>query len=286
MRLSLLLLAPLALAQQAQVYLYPPPSDSSSSPSLTADQAEVVIAHHLGDGIESRPTPQDEGLWGHLLNVWQHEKRPRVVIVEVVLPDDAKPAFTMETSTASSVLAPYVDAAREALAKVGDIPEVSKVLTSLDFAVSRAGSILSHELASLVALADSMWAATERNWDAVRVHLDVEKGSELWETATSGVRAGVKAMTMDDASPLVLVVMPKESSQDIETSPWKRDTLAELLKKKEKVVPKDYSVHFSLFFGTIILLAVAAIGGIQLLASVGETELPSTLTLAVSRKHD
>lgn len=149
-----------------------------------------------------------------------------------------------------------------------------------------AGSILSHELASLVALADSMWAATERNWDAVRVHLDVEKGSELWETATSGVRAGVKAMTMDDASPLVLVVMPKESSQDIETSPWKRDTLAELLKKKEKVVPKDYSVHFSLFFGTIILLAVAAIGGIQLLASVGETELPSTLTLAVSRKHD
>lgn len=55
----------------------------------------------------------------------------------MVLPDDAKPAFTMETSTASSVLAPYVDAAREALAKVGDIPEVSKVLTSLDFAVSR-----------------------------------------------------------------------------------------------------------------------------------------------------
>lgn len=131
-----------------------------------------------------------------------------------------------------------------------------------------------------------MWAATERNWDAVRVHLDVEEGSELWETATSGIRAGVKAMTMDDASPLVLVVMPKESSQDIETSPWKRDTLAELLKKKEKVVPKDYSVHFSLFFGTIILLAVAAIGGIQLLASVGETELPSTLTLAVSLKHD
>ena len=82
--LSLLLLAPLALAQQAQVYLYPPPSDSSSSPSLTAEQAEVVIAHHLGDGIENRPTPQDEGLWGHLLNVWQHEKRPRVVIVEGV----------------------------------------------------------------------------------------------------------------------------------------------------------------------------------------------------------
>lgn len=43
----------------------------------------------------------------------------------------------METSTAPSVLAPYVDAAREALAKVADVPEVSKVLTSLDFAVSR-----------------------------------------------------------------------------------------------------------------------------------------------------
>lgn len=43
----------------------------------------------------------------------------------------------MESSTASSVLAPYVDAARDALAKVADIPEVNKVLTSLDFAVSR-----------------------------------------------------------------------------------------------------------------------------------------------------
>lgn len=131
-----------------------------------------------------------------------------------------------------------------------------------------------------------MWAATERNWDAVRVQLDAEKGTELWETATSGVRAGVKAMTMDDASPLVLVVMPQESSQDIETSPWKRDTLADLLKKKEKVKRKDYSVAFSLFFGTVILFAVASIAGIQLLASVGETELPSTLTLAVSRKHN
>lgn len=43
----------------------------------------------------------------------------------------------MEPSTASSVLTPYVDAAREALAKISDIPQVNRVLTSLDFAVSR-----------------------------------------------------------------------------------------------------------------------------------------------------
>lgn len=129
-----------------------------------------------------------------------------------------------------------------------------------------------------------MWAATERNWDAVSVHLDVEKGSELWETATSGVRASIKAMTMDDEQPLVLVIMPQESAQDIETSHWKRASLANAL-KKEKKQPKDYSVSFSLFFGVIILLLIFVVAGIQLLASVGETELPSTLTLAISRKH-
>lgn len=43
----------------------------------------------------------------------------------------------MDTSSAASVLTPYVNAAREALAKVAEVPEVSKILTTLDFAVSR-----------------------------------------------------------------------------------------------------------------------------------------------------
>lgn len=82
-----------ALAQQKplQVYLHPTPSSSGpdSPPTLSADQAKAVLAHHLGDTIEDfDEIPADESLWSHLMGMWAGEKvvgqgdKPRVVIIE------------------------------------------------------------------------------------------------------------------------------------------------------------------------------------------------------------
>jgi hypothetical protein len=41
------------------------------------------MSHHLGGDISAHDSPKDEGMWSHLLNLWDNgEKRPRVVILE------------------------------------------------------------------------------------------------------------------------------------------------------------------------------------------------------------
>jgi hypothetical protein len=86
-------LAGTAWAQQKplQVYLHPTPSAAApdSPPTLTADQAKAVLAHHLVDTIgDFDEIPADESLWSHLIGMWQGEKvlgegqKPRVVIIE------------------------------------------------------------------------------------------------------------------------------------------------------------------------------------------------------------
>lgn len=97
MRLTpLLSLAPLALAVQArnqqqplQIYLHPTPSNlDSAAPTLSADQAKAVLAHHLGENIgDFDEIPNDEGMWGHLMGMWNDksegvERKARVVIID------------------------------------------------------------------------------------------------------------------------------------------------------------------------------------------------------------
>jgi hypothetical protein len=94
--LALAPLAPFALASQAQqplqVYLYPTPANadvSASAPTLSPDQARAVLAHHLGDNIgDFDEIPNDEGLWAHLMGMWEShgsggvERKARVVIID------------------------------------------------------------------------------------------------------------------------------------------------------------------------------------------------------------
>lgn len=41
------------------------------------------MEHHLGVDISETDAPKDEGVWSHLVHLWDHgEKRPRVVILE------------------------------------------------------------------------------------------------------------------------------------------------------------------------------------------------------------
>jgi hypothetical protein len=74
-----------------QVYLHPTPAASApdSPPTLSADQAKAVLAHHLGQTIDDfDEIPSDEGLWTHLMGMWNGEKvlgegeKARVVIIE------------------------------------------------------------------------------------------------------------------------------------------------------------------------------------------------------------
>lgn len=81
-----------ATAQQPlQVYLHPTPTDlqSGSVPTLTPDQARAVLSHHLGENIgDFDEIPGDEGLWAHLMGMWngRHStnvpRKARVVIVD------------------------------------------------------------------------------------------------------------------------------------------------------------------------------------------------------------
>jgi hypothetical protein len=99
MRLTpLLSLAPLVLAQvqvaraqqqPLQIYLHPTPSNLDSAvPTLSADQAKAVLAHHLGENIgDFDEIPNDEGMWGHLMGMWNDkmdgaERKARVVIID------------------------------------------------------------------------------------------------------------------------------------------------------------------------------------------------------------
>ena len=90
--LSAILLLPLCFArasQPIQVYLHPTPSAPShlqSPPTLSADQAKAVLAHHLGQQIDVfEKIPQDEGSWAHLMTMWKGEsegQKAKVVVIE------------------------------------------------------------------------------------------------------------------------------------------------------------------------------------------------------------
>ena len=72
---------------QIQVFLHPSPSSphaASAVPTLTADQAKAVLAHHMGDALSDfDEIPANEGMWGHLMGLWEKEEREgRVVIVD------------------------------------------------------------------------------------------------------------------------------------------------------------------------------------------------------------
>ncbi|RSH82782.1 uncharacterized protein EHS24_007777 [Apiotrichum porosum] len=217
----LLAAAPLAAVAQArreaQVYLHPAPTLAAhkAAPTLTSSQAETVIGHHLGVDLSGSPTPHDKGVWAHLLHFWEGQQRPRVVIVEgvdaqVILPTALKsgPAFYLDDASVSC-LDPYIAAAREALERVSKLPIVKNLLDTLDLATTRAGRALSAELSALVTLADSLWTSAESTWDAVAVRLGrAEHGSELWNTAITGLKAGLESMTQPNSPPVVLVIMP------------------------------------------------------------------------------
>jgi hypothetical protein len=93
--LTTLAALPLALVSASkeplQVYLHPTPTDlqSGSVPTLSPDQARAVLSHHLGENIgDFDEIPSDEGLWAHLMGMWdgRHStnvpRKARVVIVD------------------------------------------------------------------------------------------------------------------------------------------------------------------------------------------------------------
>lgn len=121
MRLTpLLSLAPLALAQSVwaqqqplQIYLHPTPSniDSASVPTLSADQAKAVLAHHLGENIgDFDEIPNDEGLWAHLMGMWDGhseggvERKARVVIIDGGVEAQGKLALSLDVCWTSELI--------------------------------------------------------------------------------------------------------------------------------------------------------------------------------------
>jgi len=90
---SPLITVPLILAQSVhqqpiQFYLHPTPAlaHADSPPTLSADQAKAVLAHHLGEGIDGyEEIPADEALWGHLMGMSGAQReggKARVVVIE------------------------------------------------------------------------------------------------------------------------------------------------------------------------------------------------------------
>jgi hypothetical protein len=168
MRLTTLLsLAPLALSQfgQAsaqqqplQIYLHPTPSNlDSAAPTLSADQAKAVLAHHLGQNIgDSDEIPNDEGMWGHLMGMWNDkvegaERKARVVIIDggveaqgkLILPPSfgvwlmidvlpssltSEPSFYMYDSDSTfQMLQPYIDQASSLIQDIlAQLPALTK----------------------------------------------------------------------------------------------------------------------------------------------------------------
>ncbi|KAL1409175.1 hypothetical protein Q8F55_006005 [Vanrija albida] len=295
----LLLALPLvASAREAQVFLFPSPPTSHADtpktpPTLSAEQAQAVLANHLGGstGIAQHETPDNEGMWAHLLHLWDGEKRPRVVVIQDaelkdILPDTlSAPTFYMESWDAQSVMAPYLDAARAAVERVLKLPLVKSLLDTLDLAVSKAGEKLAEELASLVALADHLWSSAEHEWDAVSIRLGLaEPGSALHTSATKGVKAGLQSMTQPDSPPLLLVVMPSANRHYSRSVGARAPNGTESAPAKSK---HDYTASFAILAGASLFILFAIGGSISLLFSVGETELPSTLTLSIGRpRHD
>lgn len=190
-------------------------------------------------------------------------------------PNLDQPAFYLPVEE-SWILDPYISSAKEAVDKVLHMPIVKTILDTFDLAVSRAGEALSHELTALVALSDSLWSSAKTSWDAVAVKLnEVSEGSTLWQEATKSVKAGLESMTQPDSAPIVLVIMPgaqngRHYKRQIETAAKKNSA-------------KDYSASFNILAGTTILLVIVVIASISLLFSIGETDLPSSLTLAIGK---
>ncbi|KAK8864406.1 hypothetical protein IAR55_001654 [Kwoniella newhampshirensis] len=354
--LSLLLL-PLTLAQSAaqqplQVYLYPTPTSPSihnhahgSSPTLSVDQAKAVLAHHLREGLaDFEEIPQDEGMWSHLLGMWngeQGEGRPRVVVVDGgvdaqdVLPTSLpkQPAFYLEDNTATHyLLEPYLHEAKNLLSHILDaIPALTKSIKDVfDMAGTKAAAVLSHELSCLAALADSIpWLdhSGQYPWEAITISglKDVPRGDEVWESGRQGVKAGLQAMTTPNSPPLLLIVRPSPSRSLVSrTAPItlmakSNVTLAEACYTSNETCSDatacngrgvcslrgknsdgecwgckcrsgyagvecqkdDYSTPFIILVFSTVLLVSLTVGSIALLSSIGDTKLPSTLTLAI-----
>lgn len=90
-------------------------------------------------------------------------------------------------------------------------------------------------------------------------------------------------MTQPDSPPLLLVVMPS-SSRHAARAAAPNGTDNTPVKSKAK---HNYTESFAILAGATLFIVFAIAGSISLLFSVGETELPSTLTLSISRpRHD
>ncbi|WVQ80650.1 hypothetical protein IAT38_002755 [Cryptococcus sp. DSM 104549] len=362
--LSSLLLLPLSLASSAQqplqVYLHPTPQHPSSShpshltpPTLSAEQAKAVLAHHLGQDLaDFEEIPQDEGLWAHLMGMWEGVEggKAKVVVVDGgveaqdVLPTSLppQPSFYLKDDIRThSLLQPYLTEAKDLLAHILDaLPEFTKSFKDIfDLAGTKAAAVLSHELSCLTALADSIpWInhSGQYPWEAITISGlgDVQRGDEVWETGRQGVKAGLEAMTTPDSPPLLLIIRPSSSTSrklvsraaPVALTYKSNTTLAEACYTSNETCSEatscngrgacglqgksgdsecwgckcrngyagvecqkdDYSTSFIIIVFSALLLGSVTIGGITLLASIGDTKLPSTLTLAVgsASKHD
>ncbi|WVW83929.1 hypothetical protein I302_105952 [Kwoniella bestiolae CBS 10118] len=340
--------------QPLQIYLYPTPAShqdaSLSIPTLSADQAKAVLSHHLGEPLDDfDEIPQDEGLWSHLMSLWEgtnEGEKARVVVIDGgvdaqdVLPTtlSQQPSFYLnDDSTTTRLLSPYMQQAKNLIDNImNEMPDVVKGFKDVfEMAGTKAASILGHELSCLTALADSIpWINKNHGsypWEAITISglKDVRKGEEVWENGRLGVKAGLESMTQPSSPPLLLIIRPSTSSFTHLTSRsspitlqsraktgtdlaeacyTSNDTCSEstscngrgicaLKGKTDKgecwgckcrdgyagveCQKDDYSTPFIILIFSTVLLVAVAVGSIGLLYTVGETKLPSTLTLAV-----
>ncbi|WWC94193.1 hypothetical protein V866_001033 [Kwoniella sp. B9012] len=341
--------------QPLQIYLYPTPSTQNQDPSLSvptlsADQAKAVLSHHLGEPLNDfDEIPNDEGLWSHLMSLWDGPSatggKARVVVIDGgvdaqdVLPTtlSQQPSFYLKDDlTTSNLLSPYIEQAKTLLDNIlNELPDVVKGFKDVfEMAGTKAASILGHELSCLTALADSIpWINKNHGsypWEAITISglKDVRKGDEVWENGRLGVKAGLESMTQPTSPPLLLIIRPSSSSTHLtsrsvpitlqsraknstdlaEACYTSNETCSEstscngrgicaLKGKSDKgecwgckcrdgyagveCQKDDYSIPFIILIFSTVLLVVVAVGSIGLLYTVGETKLPSTLTLAV-----
>ncbi|OCF36837.1 hypothetical protein I316_01433 [Kwoniella heveanensis BCC8398] len=369
-----LALLPLALSkaqsqqqQPLQVYLYPTPtspslSDSGSigknAPTLSAAQAKAVLSHHLGEGLgDFDEIPSDEGMWSHLMHMWNGEKgeeKARIVVLDGgVLPQDVlptslpEPAFYLNDDDSTDfLLQPYLNQAKSLLAHILDsVPDLVKSFKDVfDMAGTKAAAALGHELSCLTALADSIPFHNHGSypWEAISISgfNDIQRGEEVWETGRLGVKAGLESMTSPNSPPLLVIIRPNSSSSpSFNRRLTSRAVPPALHKKDEDKTPladacytsketcedatecngrgscslkgknadgecwgckckngyagvecqkDDYSTPFIVLVFSTVLLTALVVGSIALLSSIGDTKLPSTLTLAIggTMKHD
>ncbi|WVF71471.1 hypothetical protein IAT40_006276 [Kwoniella sp. CBS 6097] len=354
--------APAQAQQPLQVYLYPTPTSPSLSsakdaPTLSAAQAKAVLSHHLGEGLDDfDEIPSDEGMWSHLMSMWNGEKgadeKARIVVLDGgVLPQDvlptslSEPAFYLtDDDSTDFLLEPYLNQAKSLLAHILDsIPDLAKSFKDVfDMAGTKAAAALGHELSCLTALADSIPFLNHGSypWEAISISgfNDVQRGEEVWETGRLGVKAGLESMTSPNSPPLLVIIRPsssfnrltsravpptlqKKADSDSDKTPLadvcytSKETCEEAtecngrgscaLKGKNadgecwgckcrngfagvECQKDDYSTPFIILVFSSVLLVALVVGSIALLSSIGDTKLPSTLTLAIggTMKHD